>query len=153
VPGRPTPTKQALPARRVRGARPHVVIEDAELPAARLSARSLRRAGFDVTLCGGPELLSRRRCPLEEGTTCPAIADADVVVASLGQDTLRQTTVVAELRRRYPGTPLVVLAAPPVAHRHRHDLDGCRVVPHHHRGALAGLVEELIERAWDHSAP
>jgi hypothetical protein len=153
VPSQPTSAKQAVPALRTRGARPHVVIEDAELPAARLSARSLRRAGFDVTLCGGPELLSRRRCPLEEGTTCPVIADADVVVASLGDDTLRHATVVAELRSRYSGTPLVVLAAPPVAHRHRHDLANCRVVPHHHRGALAGVIEELVERTWDGSAP
>lgn len=132
------------PATPAPAGRHHVVIEDAGLGAGRLTAASLRRAGYDVTLCGGPELLARRRCPLEEGTACPAVATADVVVANLEAGTGRQVAVVAALRARDPEIPVVVLAAPTVAHRHRRLLDGCRVVSPHHRSGLAGVIAELV---------
>jgi hypothetical protein len=148
-----TLTETADPGVRRGRRRPHVVIEDAELPAAHLTAASLRRAGFEVTICGGPDLLARRRCPLEEGTTCPAIADADVVVAHLGARTTRQAAVVAALRDHEAGLPLVVLAAPPVAHRHRRLLEGCRVVPPHQRGELVRVVDEVVGGDRERLAP
>jgi CheY-like chemotaxis protein len=138
-------TRQAVPSFGAhRPQRPRVLIEEAGHGGADLVASSLRGAGYDVAVCGGPEQLSRRRCPLEEGTVCPAVAQADVVVASLRAGTGRQVGIVAALRHRYPATPVVVLAASVVAHRHRKLLEGCHVVAPHHRGDLARILDDLV---------
>ncbi|HSK23180.1 MAG TPA: hypothetical protein VK906_08395 [Egicoccus sp.] len=126
------------------GGTPRVVVEERDPSLRRLAGDHLRRSGFEVASCGGPEQLSRRRCPLEEGGRCPAIVDADVVVSSLRSDTPRHVAVVGALRRRYPGTPLLIVAPPLIAHRHRRLLEGCHVVPRYGRSELARAIDSLL---------
>lgn len=107
--------------------RPRVLVEDADLDARRDLERRLRGEDYEVIGCCGPETLSRRRCPIEERGVCPAVAEADVVVTTLRDDTARQADVLAGIRAQHPQLPVVVRASGPVAHRLRHLLDGCEV--------------------------
>lgn len=122
-----TTSPAAVPAFTTRRTRPRVVVEDRDLVSRRTLERRLRAEGYDVVGCCGPESLSRRRCPLEEGGTCAAIAEADVVVTALRSDTDRQPRVLAGIREQHPDLPVVVRAPAPVAHRLRDLLDGCSV--------------------------
>jgi hypothetical protein len=124
--------------------RTRVVVEDVDEPSRLASERILRKAGFDVVGCGGPETISRRRCPLEEGMECPAISDADVIVTALRLGADRMARVVAGIRDRYPDTPLVVRAPSMVAHRHRDLLQDARVVGTHTPSVLVEAVEEVV---------
>lgn len=130
----------------VRGGVPRVVVEECDPRLRDIAGSHLRRSGFEVALCGGPERLSRRRCPVEEGGGCPAIDGADVVVSSLRRDTPRHVAVVAGLRRRYPDTPLLIVAPPLIAYRHRRLLDGCAVVARYDRAELAEAIGALLAR-------
>lgn len=114
---------------RENSSRPRAVVEDRDPHARHATERRLRSEGYDVVGCCGPESLSRRRCPLEEGSSCPAIDAADVVVVSLRSDTDRQPRVLAGIRERRPDLPVVVRASTRVAHRFREALDGCSVEP------------------------
>lgn len=124
---------------------PRIVIEDADPDARQRAARALRRSGYQVAVCGGPDTLSRRRCPLEEGSRCPAVSDADVVISSLPSDDPRQAAVIAAIRERFPTTPVIVEAAPLVAYRHRQLLADCVVLSRFTPTTLPAAVAETLD--------
>ena len=111
------------------GDRPRAVVEDADPAGRRNAERELRRAGYEVLGCCGPETLARRRCPVEEGEACPAISDADLVITTLRDATGRLPRVLRRLRETHADVPTVVRAPAPVAHGLRHELVGCDVHP------------------------
>jgi hypothetical protein len=124
--------------------RTRVVIEDADGAGRWAAERCLKGVGYAVVSCGGPDLLARRRCPLEEDVDCPAIADADVVVSTLRLGDRRERAVIAGIRARYPDTPLVIQATPMAAHRHRDLLAGCHVLTTFTGTALRHAVDEVL---------
>jgi hypothetical protein len=71
---------------------------------------SLRRRGFDVEQCWGPEY---RTCPVMRGETCPAAERADVLVYDVWAtgESDGGRALIEGLRERYPDKP-VVLTAP-----------------------------------------
>ena len=95
--------KTAVPVRR----RPHLLVEDpnASLEGADFSA--FRDAGFDVTICGGPERRGQR-CPLVLHGVCGLAADADVVLFGRGIEEPGSRAILRSLRARFPETPVVV---------------------------------------------
>jgi len=87
---------------------PRVLVEHADAEAMTDVLAALRGDGFAVAVCRGPEHDSR--CPLAADDGCAAAEGADVVVSWLGLATAEAREALAALRRRLPGTPLLVVA-------------------------------------------
>jgi len=87
-------------------ARPRVLIEDANPALAVSDFASYRHAGFDVSVCTGPE--EDGECPLTRGEECPLAAAADVVV--FGPDRLfgAGREVMEAFCERYPASAKLV---------------------------------------------
>lgn len=68
-----------------------------------------RQAGFDVTVCHGPD--REHPCPAATGGTCAALDGADVVLNAL-RDAEVQRSVVDAVHAAAPGIPMVVSIAP-----------------------------------------
>lgn len=85
--------------------RPRLVIEDAN-PVLQVSDLTCyREAGFDVTVCSGPD--DAADCPLVEGGTCEVVATADVILFGPDREVGRGRAVVDAVVARHPGVPLV----------------------------------------------
>jgi hypothetical protein len=84
--------------------RPRILIEDPDLEAGLATAWALRRAGYTVAICRGPEPDSY--CPLVGTDDCALVVGADVIISGVGRE------VEDAVRRRHPGKP-VVQPAPP----------------------------------------
>ena len=80
---------------------PRVLIEHPDERIAFALADRLRREGYSVGMCSGPDATSP--CPLVGAGECVSAHDADVIVSCLADD-----DVVQALRARCPGVPLVV---------------------------------------------
>ena len=91
------------------GARPRVLIEDASPALALSDFTAYREAGFDVTVCSGPE--RPEECPLLRGEHCPLAENADVAV--FGPDRLfgMGRDVLEAFNARYPNTRRLVQVA------------------------------------------
>jgi hypothetical protein len=65
-------------------------------------ADSVRRAGYAVRVCEGPD--RRHPCPMVEGHGCPLVDEADVVVNLMNSDSRRRRQVLGAVstRRRPP---------------------------------------------------
>ena len=87
---------------------PRVLLEQSsreEMPA-RIEA--LRRAGYAVAVCPGPT--AGDRCPLAGDEGCAAAHGADVIVSSLGLESVEAREALAALRTRLPRLPVLVEA-------------------------------------------
>lgn len=96
--------------------RPRVLIEHADLAESWADARILRRAGFEVRSCPGPEERLDHRCPLAEGEHCDLVDGADVIWNALALHTREREVVEAEIAL-YGNTPIVLEAPEPKATR------------------------------------
>lgn len=65
-------------------AQPRLLLECRDQSAPAQLAHALAEAGFDVTVCSGPD--ASKRCALLEQGQCALVDDADVVVNALGTD-------------------------------------------------------------------
>lgn len=86
--------------------RPRLLVEDASGAMREAEFRSFEAAGFEVALCTGPD--AERACPLVEHGECKLAEEADVVLFGLGATDEHGREVLRALRRRFPGTPVVV---------------------------------------------
>jgi hypothetical protein len=85
------------------GRRSRVLVED-DHPALAISDFSLlQAAGFDVAYCSGPGD-TPGNCPLVRGQPCQLLAGADAVLHGLDPG----LGIAAAIRRRHPGTAVVV---------------------------------------------
>ncbi len=84
--------------------RPRILIEDPDLEAGLATAWALRRAGYTVAICRGPE--PDAYCPLVGTDDCALVVGADVIVSGVGPE------VEEAVRRRHPGKPVIQPAAP-----------------------------------------
>jgi hypothetical protein len=105
--------------------RPRVLLENADLGIGEAAERVLRRHGYDVVSCGGPDHLRHHACPLLTDGRCTAVDGADVIVHSLNPDHARNAAVLRQLRSTYGEVPTVVEVPGPAVDRHRALLDGC----------------------------
>ena len=64
--------------------RPRVLIEDPDLESGLTTAQALRRAGYTVAICRGPE--PDEYCPLVGPFDCALVAGADIVVSGVGPE-------------------------------------------------------------------
>lgn len=80
---------------------PRVLIEHPDERIALALADRLRREGYSVGMCQGPD--SASPCPLVGAGECISAHDADVIVSCLDDEDVLQA-----LRDRCPGVPLVV---------------------------------------------
>ena len=104
--------------------------------------------GYDVSVCGGPEMLPRQRCPLVHDGFCPTAEQADVIVTSLPLDDPRNAEVLRSYRTTYPDTPIVVEIPKPQIDEHADLLEGCVVVPFPYtRATLEQAVEDALAAA------
>ena len=95
---------------RPRVGRARVLVENPNRAERWAYADLLRKAGYDVATCGGPEHGDgeRTRCPLVERAVCPLVDGADVVVST---STLEDgTEILAALGVR--GSPRVLFETP-----------------------------------------
>jgi CheY-like chemotaxis protein len=92
--------------------RPRVLIEHPDPDRGLELGTAIRRAGFTVGVCTGPDAAAHpaRRCPLHRNEPCIAVEGADVVVTALDLEATDGLDVVRALRTRYSSTPLVLLA-------------------------------------------
>jgi len=105
---------------------PRVLIEHPDESAGLALASILRRSGFAVAVCPGPE--HAEHCPLTGPEGCAVAHGADLVVSSLGVDRPEAREVLEALRARRPGTPLIVEVPPGSEDEWRGLLEGCDVI-------------------------
>lgn len=105
---------------------PRVLIEHADESAGMSLAGSLRHGGYAVAVCPGPA--QSQRCPLAGDQGCEAAHGADVVVSGLGLGTPQTREVLAALRSRCAGIPLIVEVAAEEKEKWSDLLDGCDVL-------------------------
>jgi DNA-binding NarL/FixJ family response regulator len=99
-----------------------------------------------VAVCGGPEHLRGRACPLVATGECALVDQADVVVNGLGLERRDDRAVLEAIRRTRPERRVVVEATDRVADRHRELLEGCDVVAFPMRtDALVRAVEHALD--------
>jgi hypothetical protein len=135
--------------------RRRVVIEHDDGAWQSAAARALERAGFDVACCGGPRQLPRGRCPLVEGTGCPLIDQADVVVNGLGLRDPANRALLEALEATHPEIPLVVEAPRSALAAFADELDRCHTVPFPVRSSkvLVETVCDALERGRSEPRP
>ena len=105
---------------------PRVLIEHPDESAGLALASILRRAGYAVAVCPGPE--QSEHCPLTGPEGCAVAHGADVVVSSLGLERLEAREVLRALRLRRPKTPLIVEVPPGDNADWRDLLEGCDLI-------------------------
>jgi DNA-binding response OmpR family regulator len=105
---------------------PRVLIEHPDDLGGLELASILRREGYAVAVCPGPE--ESERCPLTGPEGCAVAHGADVVVTSLGLESRATKEVLEALRTRLPDTPLVVELAPGRQDEFQDVLEGCEVI-------------------------
>jgi hypothetical protein len=92
---------------------------------------AFRDAGFEVTVCAGPAV-DAGECPVVRGEPCPLMAGADIVLFDLDSDPPRRSQVLAPtraevlaaMRARRPGLPIVAMSAAPTAET----VSGCTTI-------------------------
>lgn len=109
-----------------RQGRTRVLVEEADPALGWAVQKLLQNEGYDVAVCGGPEALGR--CFLVEDGRCPLAEGADVILNSLSLSQPDGREVVAALRARLPGTPIIVGVPQPQAANHAALLEGCRLM-------------------------
>jgi hypothetical protein len=108
--------------------RPRVLIEYPDFGVGHCMASILQRNGFATAVCGGPDHLNRRRCPLVHSGRCEAAEDADVIVHGLNPDRPEHEAVLQALRSRCSNVPTIVEVPGPSVERHRTLLSGCTLM-------------------------
>lgn len=106
---------------------PRVLVEAEHWSTREVMARTLRAAGYQVETCPGPSGADAR-CPLAASQGCAAAEEADVVVHGLHPGDERNRELVQALRRRNPGTPLVIDLTDRAVGRHPAVYAGCILV-------------------------
>jgi hypothetical protein len=86
------------------------VVVNQDVMQAELHADSLRAAGYEVELCGGP---GHEACPVLLGLPCPLADRADVLVydAAVVDDPRAASQLIADVRETYPDLPVVLTSA------------------------------------------
>ncbi|MEX2556101.1 MAG: hypothetical protein WEB06_10755 [Actinomycetota bacterium] len=129
---------------------PTVLVENPDLAELWADERLLRRAGFAVATCPGPqgppELFPRRRCLLVDEGMCPLAARADVIVFGLGLGRPKTQAVLRALRTVLPATPVCVEAPQPDIARHEDLVRGCERIPFPAtRETFVGTINRALE--------
>lgn len=109
---RPTDaTWEGAPAGLVR-----VLVECPPAGSPTVAAEVIRRAGYLVRVCEGPD--RRHPCPMVRGEGCPLVDEADVVVNLMNSDTFRRQEVLgAVTARRHPPAVVAEVAEPALQRR------------------------------------
>jgi DNA-binding response OmpR family regulator len=105
---------------------PRVLVEHPDEAAGLALASGLRQAGYAVAVCPGPE--QSERCPLAGPKDCSVAHGADVIVSSLGLERAEARGVLAALRTRCAGTPLIVEVTAGQEAEYGSLLEGCDLV-------------------------
>jgi hypothetical protein len=126
--GRNAGTDQVPAFASERGEAPRVVVESRDLAERWAIESILRRAGFEVVSCSGPEQLPSGRCPLVAGEGCPAVVEADAVFYRLDLPDAANEQVLGALNAYASRRPIVVEVPQPRARQLAELLDGCRVL-------------------------
>lgn len=88
--------------------RPAVLVECDDGAAAFARMQLLQAAGYRVSWCPGPDGHPVRRCPLIDGSECPLLAKADVMVSSLGLDHESARLVLRAADSSHPELAVVI---------------------------------------------
>jgi hypothetical protein len=106
-----------------------VVIEASEPILGHVSAGILRDGGYTVELCGGPDHLTPRRCPLLAGAACRLLSKADAVIFCLPLGRPKNRAVLRVMAISYPRVGVCVIAPPTGGLPSRGLLRGRELVP------------------------
>lgn len=87
---------------------PRVLLEQPYREETPARVDALRRAGYAVAVCPGPA--AEEHCPLAGDEGCAAAHGADVIVSSLGLDTVEAREALAALHTRLPRLRVLVEA-------------------------------------------
>jgi len=125
--------------------RPRVLLEEPDGGETRARLDELRRAGYSVAVCPGPT--AEGRCPLAGAEGCAAAHGADVVVSSLGLETVEAREALAALRTRLPRLRVLVEADAAEASRWPELVpEGERLEPGIAPSALVERVEAVLAK-------
>jgi hypothetical protein len=115
---------------------PLVLFESPDGAEAHAAWRLLRRAGYRMTWCPGPQGGFSPECALSATGHCPLVDEADAVVSALDLHDSRCERVVRALDAQARDTPVVVVAQQGSAGRWAEEVPDCEVV----RGPLSSKV-------------
>lgn len=123
---------------------PRVLIEAADWSTRQLLTQVVEAAGYRSAACAGPGG-SDHRCRLASGEGCQAVETADVVLYALRPGDQRNREALLALRRRLPGTPVVVDVPEPARRADPEAYDGCIAIsaPHSPEAVVAALRDAL----------
>lgn len=108
--------------------RPRVLIEDPDGAVLSSCEEFLRRDGFDVAVCRGPQADGVHHCPLVTSGECSLTDGADVIYTALSWHDPKSREVLQAIRARHPQTPVVVEIPQPQVERFADLLAGCQLV-------------------------
>ncbi|MHB8342523.1 MAG: hypothetical protein ACYDB7_15335 [Mycobacteriales bacterium] len=135
------------PAWPTRVGRARVLVEDRDGGQAAAAEWCLRRAGFEVATCPGPEELPGGHCRLVTEGSCALVAGADVVYSNLGVRRSDCRQVLAAQRSRYPTKRVVVEMSEPDMVAAGKALEGCirLTMPATSRRLVAAVTTALLD--------
>ncbi|MBI4728338.1 MAG: HAMP domain-containing histidine kinase [Acidobacteria bacterium] len=112
-------------------------------------AEILRRAGYDVAICGGPaHPWAASTCPLVERGRCALVSGADAVAFGLTHPTPEAIEVARAYRGHAPGTPMVLEVPAAETARYGRLFEGCDVVAAPVTAdRMVGLLGEMLARS------
>ena len=107
---------------------PMVLFESPDGAEAHAAWKLLRRNGYRMTWCPGPQGGFSPQCALLASGRCPLVDEADAVVSALDLRDPRCGDVVRALGAQAPDTPVVVVAPKRAAAHWAEEVPGCGVV-------------------------
>lgn len=123
---------------------PRVLIEAADWSTRQLLTQVVEAAGYRSAACAGPAG-SDHRCRLASGEGCTAAETADVVLYALRPGDQRNREALVALRRRLPGTPVVIDVPEPARRADPEVYDGCvSISPPHSPEAVVAALRDAI---------
>ena len=106
---------------------PRVLIEQYDSALREAMTKALEGAGYQTASCSGPGHHGEGSCPLVDGSGCPAVDDADVVLQVLAPHDLAMDEVRKAIQDHDPDLSIAVMAPRAVAARHPDLVEGTQV--------------------------
>lgn len=106
---------------------PKVLIEEYDSALREAMTKALEGAGYQTASCSGPGHHGEGSCPLVDGSGCPAVDDADVILQVLAPHDLAMEDVRKAIQDHEPDLSIAVMAPRAMAAQHPDLVEGTQI--------------------------